>query len=329
MTTIEIVVVGFITLFTIVVILLCLGFDFKKALKWLFSGSGKKDKTVKKKKETKEKVKKEKSKKIKNKDTKEETKTQEEIKENVEPEKKEKAFHITRKGVARIHKKALERDSRSGAIIEQAIKPKSKVEEENEKSEGYENFDDLLNKLKDIGDPDELDDETFKKLFLPKDAGIEDLLSNDELEDFLADDGFVSSESPANGKIDRRLNHFTIDGKHLNLDKKYDDYPSRMPVLDMEHFVFTDRITGRYDNIKMGDVSNIIKPPEENESKDSEQVEEESDEDIFARIMERRRRELGIDSEGSKTSKDEKKTDISTTDLIIADAIVNPKFKKK
>lgn len=332
MTAIEIAVICFISLFTIVVILLCLGFDFKKALKWLFTSKEKKEKPEKKKKEKqpkqKKKIVKEKTTKVDKKETKDESK-QDSTEKTSEPEKKPKAFSITKKGVARIHKKAIERDSRTGAIIEQAIKPKEKTQEFNESSDGYQNFDDLLNKLKDIGDPDELDDDTFKKLFLPKNADTNDAFSDDELDDILADDGFISSESPATGKIDRRLKHYTIDGSHLNLDKKYDDYPSRMPILDMEHLVFKDRITGRYDNIKMGDVSNILKPPEDEETKENQSNEvEDSDEEIFARIMERRRRELGIDSQTPKTENKESKDDFNISDLVIADAIMNPRFKK-
>lgn len=322
MTAGEITVLAITMLFTIAVIFVCLGFDLKKFFKWLLGSKKTKEKKEKKSKPKKEKkVKEKKTKTI----IKEETKKEEPKEEKKEPEKKPRAFSITKKGVARIHKKAIERDSRSGAIIEQAIKKGEKIGDDKQKDEdvGFNNFDDLLEKLNNIGDPDELDDETFKKLFMSNSKN-KSLFDDDAPED----DGFISSESPETGRIDRRLKHFTIDGKHLNLDKRYDDYPSRMPTLDMDHFVFTDRITGKYDNIKMGDVSNILKPPEpDNNSDNDEQENTSTDEEIFAKIMDRRRREMGLDS--SKQNADDKPKDyLDPTTLIIADAIATPKFKQ-
>ena len=166
---------------------------------------------------------------------------------------------------------------------------------------------------------------------LEKMSGLED----EELEKLLNLDtstDFESLESPAEGKIDRRLKHFTIDGNHLNLDKKYDDYPLRMPTLDMDHFVFTDRLTGRYDNITMGDISNRLQPSEERAKKEEEQkkAEEDSDEEIFAKIMERRRRELGLNPISENNSiKDDKNDGVNMRDVIIADIIMNPVSKRK
>ena len=133
MTALEIIVVVCIALFTIAVILVCFGFDLKKFFKWLWSGSKqKKSKAPKTKKEKPVKDKKEKTKKVK--EEKLEDKKSEEQTEQEKPEKKPRAFTITKKGVARINKKAIERDSRTGAIIEQAIKPKDKAQEVQEES---------------------------------------------------------------------------------------------------------------------------------------------------------------------------------------------------
>jgi len=354
MTPIEIAIIIVVALFAIVVVLIMLGFDIKKFFKWLFSGNSKKSKKDDKpKKEKKTKFQKEKTnndsnkledknKKIEKMDKDGTFKPQEEPskiddgEEKVKTkstENKEKAFQITKKGVVRINKKAIERDSRTGAVIEQAIKPGQKIEELNDSrsQKGFDDFDALLEKLKDIGDPDDLDDDTFKNLFMPSNLDKLGEMSDEELDRILGNkDDFESLESSAEGKIDRRLKHYTIDGSHLRLGKKYDDYPSRMPTLDMDHFVFTDRLTGRYDNIKMGDVSNILKPSEE-EIKAAEtqsKSTEESDEEIFAKIMERRRRELGLDSTNNKNNIDELKSEISLRDLVIADAIMNPVSKR-
>ena len=355
MTAIEIALVVIAALFTIAVILHLLGYDLKKIFKSLFSTG---DKKGKKSKDKKPKIKKEKKSKVKNKETKEDKpekriekmdkdgsfKKVEEKEEKTTisdgdekvkgaPEKKERAFQITRKGVVKINKKAIERDSRTGAIIEPAIKPGQKVDEISVggNRKGFENFDDLLEKLKDIGDPDSMDDETFNELFMPGDLGKLSEFNDDELDKLLngeTGDDFKSLESPAEGRIDRRLKHFTIDGTHLNFDKKYDNYPSRMPTLDMDHLVFTDRLTGRYENITMGDVTNRLKPSDEKvkEAEEQKKLEEDSDEEIFAKIMERRRRELGL--ENSSTHNSEHKNDeINMRDVVIADVIMNPKFK--
>ena len=250
-------------------------------------------------------------------------KAKEPEKKTEEPPKEEKAFKITKKGVAKISKKAINRDSRSGAIIEQAIvrgQPIPGEEQEENKKPGFEDFDALLDKLKSIVDPDDLDDETFRELFLSNSENDDfDPLSDDELSN-----DFVSLES-GSGEIDRTLKHYTIDGNHLRLDQGYDGLPLRRPMIDTSRINFTERITGKYDNIRMGDVSNVLKLESTEDDTEIEE-QEESDEEIFAKIMERRRRELGIDDPQKNTNNEIH--EINARDIVIADAIMNPRFKK-
>jgi len=349
MSTIEILIIIAISGFVLFIICLLLGVDFKK----LFSAKPKskdkpkkeKPKKTKKNKPIKEKVKENKKQKesvpsnsrIEKVSGKDAGKTIEEIEQEKKPlenqtsskvEMPDKGFKITKKGVAKIHKKALERDSRSMAKIEPAI-VKTKDGFESSEQVKYESFDDLLNKMKSIGDPDALDDETFRKMFLSN-QNTSDESEKLDFDDEMSDD-FVSLESSSEGDIDRRLKHFSIDGKHLG-ENVNDGFPQRRPMLP-DHIDFTERITGRYENIRMGDVSNRLAPVEdasnENKSNQISEKEDESDEDIFAKIMERRRREMGL--EIGKNAPDEENEDIKDFDmetLVVADAIMNPSYKK-
>ncbi|MBQ9790645.1 MAG: hypothetical protein IJW24_03520 [Clostridia bacterium] len=233
----------------------------------------------------------------------------------------EKGFRITKKGVAKIQKKAIDRDPRTMAKIEPVYAKK-------EKSGGeYESFDDLLSKMKSVGDPDELDDETFRKMFMSgADQGVFD---GDDLDEIPMSSNFRSLESPPSGKINRKLEHFTIDGKHLREQQNFQDFPNRKPMFNT-NVEFTERITGRYANITMGDISNRLAPSEEQMKKQEEikAANEESDEDIFAKIMERRRRELGLEPLNPREPADEKEVVITPETLVIADAIMNPRSKK-
>ena len=233
--------------------------------------------------------------------------------------KEDKGFKITKKGVVKIKKESTKRDSRTERIIE---KVDVKKETSQKKSKGFDNFDDFLGKLKEVGDPDELDDETFDQMF-----GI---ARNNEDFDY-ADDGedFVPATTP---KVSSNLQHFTIDGSHLNLDKSYEGLPVRRPTIS-SRIEFADRITGRYENITAGDISNRIQVSkaitgDEGVAVDEPQndfEEELSDEDIFSKIMERRRRELGIDNPSSK----EEVKNIDPKTLVIASAIIDRRHAKK
>lgn len=314
MSTLEIVLVSLVSGFAFVLILKLIGANKLKS----GEKKEKKSKPAKEKKPKKVKEKKTKQKKTKEKNVIEEKPAKE------EKPKKEKAFSITKKGVAKINKNAINRDSRSGAIIEKAIVKGGTTNINDTQSQGYDSFDDLLNKIKSIGDPDELDDETFRRMFMSNMADDIDDMPESELSS-----SFVSLESPTSGKVDRRLKHFTIDGSHLDLDKRFDDLPSRRPTIK-ENIEFTSRISGRYNNITMGDISNRLEISDDllPETKDIEIEEEQSDEDIFAKIMERRRRELGIEPLETQTDSDTKEIVITPETLVVADAILKPKSRK-
>ena len=142
---------------------------------------------------------------------------------------------------------------------------------------------------------------------------------------------FDSLESPAVGRIDRSLKHFTIEREHLNLSKQFDDFPQRKPMI-RDSFEFTPRITGRYANITMGDVSNRLSPKidEGKKEEDNGAKEQESDEDIFAKIMERRRRELGLEApeKSNDINAGTKEVVITPETLVVAEAILNRKGER-
>ena len=194
--------------------------------------------------------------------------------------------------------------------------------------------------MKDIGDPDELDDETFRRMFMggmASDSIDEECQSSHDDDEMSGD--FTSLETPQNGEIDRSLKRFSIDGSHLRLTQDFDNLPNRKPMLP-EHIDFTKRITGKYDNISMGDVSNRLAPKEENNDQANDVTQEQqepvsNDEDIFAKIMERRRRELGMEPfTPPKFQQDNEiikpdATEIDLETLILADAISKPAYSRK
>ena len=309
MSIVEIGLIVLIGSFMVFSVLKLLGVDFKKLFKA---------------KEKEPKPKKEKVKKEKKAPAVSEKKEQPQAKADEKPQAKdETGFKITKKGVARIQKKALDRDSRSLAKIEPAIK------RDQNGGQSYESFDDLLSKMKSVGDPDELDDETFRKMFL---SGMDaPQMSTEAGEEPMSSD-FESLESPSVGKINRRLEHFTIDGVHLSPEKNVEGLPARRPMI-RETFEFTPRITGRYDNIATGDISNRLAPSEEQVKKEeaAKEAQKESDEDIFAKIMERRRRELGLEPMGKPSESEDNSNGevvITPETLVIAEAILNRKGKK-
>lgn len=230
----------------------------------------------------------------------------------------DRSFKITKKGVVKIKKESTKRDSRTETIIEKVdVKKEAKAT----KSTGYDNFDDFLGKLKQVGNPDELDDETFDQMFGIK-RGDVDL-------DFV-DDGEASISSPTFESKSSDLKHFTIDGSHLELEKSYEGLPIRRPTIG-NRIEFTDRITGRYENITAGDVSNRIQVSkavldDKDDADENDEVREElSDEDIFAKIMERRRRELGMEEPNTKSNND---SGIDPKTLVIASAIMEKRHAK-
>lgn len=322
MNAIEIAIISLFGGFAVVSLLRAISIKLKSKSKG--DAGKKKEKPAKAKKAQKEKVKK--TKKSKSQKSEEVSKESVESKEaNAKPQvQDEKGFKITKKGVARIQQKAIDgRDSRTLAKVEKVFPNGNKGDGE------FSSFDDMLEKMKSAGDPDEMDRDTFRKMFM---SGIESDFegSGNTFDEAPMSGDFVSLENRPIGVSKRRLDHFTIDGRHLREPvSRFEDLPNRKPVLNTE-VKFTERITGRYQNITMGDISNRLAPSEEQIRKEEEIKiqEQESDEDIFAKIMERRRRELGLEPKG-EAGAESKEIVITPETLMIADAIMNPRHKRK
>ena len=349
MTVIEIVVIVAISIFAFFSLLRLFGVKIEKVLFGVPKKKEKKPKKAKAMKAKKQKVKKSKSKEAEGSASKGQVvqaipsgKKVEEVLEaekkqevKVEPAKEDEVgFKISRKGVAKISKKALDRDSRTLAKVE-PVMVRGADGKTHPIDSRFDSFDDLLDKMKSVGDPDELDDETFRRLFMKSSLG-EAGSDSEQSPEVPMSSSFVSLETTGEERNPRGGGRFSISGSHLRLgDRTFGDVPNRRPTLNTQP-AFTERITGRYSNITMGDVSNRLAPTiegEESKKQAKEKIEPiESDEDIFAKIMERRRRELGLEPQsplGSNLGEsDGKQVVINADTLVVADAIMNPKWKK-